>query len=46
MIKSIKFTGKGKNDYISEHIFKDVVREGVDSEEAERVAERYHRRGP
>lgn len=46
MIKSIKFTGKGKNDYISEHIFKDVVREGVDPEEAERVAERYHRRGP
>ena len=34
MIKSIKFTGRDKNDYISEHVFKDLVREGVDSEEA------------
>lgn len=46
MIKSLQFTGKGKNDYITRKDCHYVKRDGISDEEYERVRHETHARGP
>ena len=45
MIKSLEFTGKGKNDYITAIKYKDVYKEGLSEEEIETIRHKTHARG-
>ena len=46
MITSLKFTGKGSNDYIKKIKYKEVYKEGLSEEEIKEIRQKCHARGP